>query len=197
MSPTTRSAIAALALAVPVIAEIARPESFDTAGGHLVFAVSQLVGWALIASVVHGAPAAARDASPRARRVVLTGCALQMCFAAVYGVTALDAEPLEASFIPFLLGFVLLLVGGLLWASRLRRIEAGRAAAAALATMAVLGALAMLASSDPFHDVFLLSSYATWVLVGRGFTALGHADATGRVARPLGEHDRPGLAPRH
>ena len=69
-------------------------------------------------------------------------------------------------------------MGGLLWAARLRRVGAARVAARGLVAVAVLGALAVLVGSDPFHDVFLVSSYAAWVLVGRGFDALGSAPAS-------------------
>lgn len=172
MSATTRSALAAAVLAVPVLAEIAWPAPFDTAGGHVFFAASQLVGWALLTSLVLAAPAAASAASPRGRRVVLAGCALQLSFATVYGATALDGEPLEASFVLFLLGFITLLAGGTLWASRLRRQTGGRLAAAGLIAVAVLGALAILVGSDPFHDVSLVTSYAAWIVVARGFDTL-------------------------
>ena len=182
MTPTARSALAALALAVPVLAEVARPELFDGTWGHLVFAASQLLGWLLVAAVVRGAPAAASAASPRGRRVVLLACGLQLAFAGVYGVTAIDGEPYEGSFVLFLLGFVSLLVGGLLWAARLRRVSSARVAGRGLLAVAVLGALAVLVGSDPFHDVLLVSSYAAWVVVGRGFTTLGPAP----LSEPLG-----------
>lgn len=186
MSATTRSTLAAAVLAVPVLAQIAWPARFDAAGGHVSFAASQLAGWALLASVVLGAPAAARTASPRGRRVVLAGCALQVSFATLYGATAFDGEPLEASFVAFLLGFVALLVGGLLWATRLRRTPDGRVAATGLCAIAVLGALAILVGSDPFHDICLVSSYAAWIVVGRGFDNL---------RRPSADQDRDGTAP--
>src|SRR5215218_4070767 len=111
MSSTTRSALAATTLAVPVIAQIAWPAPLDSAGGHVWFAASQLVGWALLTSLVLAAPAVARTASPRGRRIVLVGCALQVLFAALYGATALDGEPFEASFVVFMLGLIALLVG--------------------------------------------------------------------------------------
>ena len=63
MSATTRSALAATVLAVPVLAEIAWPSRLDSAGGHVFFAASQLVGWALLAS------ARARRSLRGARRV--------------------------------------------------------------------------------------------------------------------------------
>jgi hypothetical protein len=186
MSATTRSALAAAVLALPVLAEIAWPARFDEAAGHVFFAASQLVGWALLASVVLGAPASARSASPRGRRVVLAGCALQVLFATLYGATAFDGEPLEASFLAFMLGFVALLVGGLLWATRLRRAADGRVAATGLCAMAVLGALAILVGSDPFHDICLVSSYAAWIVVGRGFD---------NFRSPSADQDRDGTAP--
>jgi uncharacterized membrane protein len=175
MSATTRSALAATVLAVPVLAEIAWPARLDAAGGLLLFAASQLVGWALLAWLVVGAPPAARTASPRGQRVVIAGCALQVSFATVYGATAFDGEPLEASFVLFMLGFITLFVGGLLWAARLRRKTGGQVATAGLLTVAILGALAMLVGSDPFHDLFLVSSYAAWTVVGRGFDTLRSA----------------------
>ncbi len=186
MSATTRSTLAAAVLALPVLAEIAWPARFDAANAHVSFAASQLVGWALLASVVLGAPAAARTASPRGRRVVLAGCALQVSFATLYGATAFDGEPLEASFLAFMLGFVALLVGGLLWATRLRGAANGRVAATGLCATAVLGALAILVGSDPFHDICLISSYAAWIVVGRGFDNL---------RRPSADPDRDGTAP--
>jgi hypothetical protein len=175
MSATTRTALAATVLAVPVLAQIAWPARLDVTGGHVLFAASQLVGWALLACLVLAAPPPARTASPRGRRAVLAGCALQVSFATLYGATAFDGEPLEAAFVLFLLGFISLFVGGLLWASRLRRTTGGRLAAAGLLAVAVLGALAMLVGSDPFHDLFLVSSYVAWVVVGRGFDTLRSA----------------------
>ena len=172
MSATKSSAFAATVLAVPVLAEIAWPSRLDTAGALVLFAASQLVGWALLAWLVLGAPPAARAASPRGRRAVLVGCALQVSFATAYGVTAFDGEPLEASFVLFMLGFITLFVGGLLWASSLRRRTGGRVAAAGLLAVSVLGALAILVGGDPFHDIFLVSSYVAWIIVGHGFDAL-------------------------
>ena len=175
MSSTVRSGVAALALTVPVLAEVTQPELFDATWAHLLFAASQLLGWALLASVVLACPAPARAASPRGRRLILAACALQMGFAAVYAATALDGEPLEASFVLFLLGFLAQLAGGLLWASRLRRAPGAGLAAAGLLGVAVLGALAILIGTDPFHDIFLVSSYAAWFAVGHGLDRIAGA----------------------
>ena len=175
MSRTARSAVAALVLAVPVVAEVARPDLFGSVAGHLVGAASQVLGWGLLASVVADAPDAARVASPRGRRVVLAACALQVLFGLAYGATALDGEPFEGVFVFFLLGFFALLVGGPLWAGRLRRLPGARAAVTGLLSVAVLGTLAVLVEPDPFHDIALVGAYLAWVLVGHGLTRLEHS----------------------
>ncbi len=169
--PLVRTTAAAALLIVPVAAEISFPERFDGTPGHLVFAASQLLGWLLIGSVVRAAdPGHARRAI-FGRRAVLVGIACQVAFAAVYGVTALAAEPLEASFALFLLGFLSLTVGGLTWGFALVRQGGARTAGWGLVATAVLGLLAVMVGVDPFHDIFLLSSYAAWPAVGRGLTS--------------------------
>ena len=178
MSSTVRSGVAALALTVPVLAEVTQPELFDATWAHLLFAASQLLGWALLASVVLACPVPARAASPRGRRLILAACALQLGFAAVYAATASDGEPLEASFVLFLLGFLAQLAGGLLWASRLRRVPSARLAATGLLGVAVLGGLAILIGTDPFHDIFLVSSYAAWFAVGHGLDRIAAASGS-------------------
>jgi hypothetical protein len=182
MSRSTRCAVAALVLAVPVLAEVARPATFDTVAGHLLFAALQALGWVLLATVVRGAPAHARESSRRGHAMVLLSCALQILFAVAYGATALDGEPFEAVFVLFLLGFIALLVGGPVWAWRLRRLPGGRPAATGLLAVAVLGALAIAVEADPFHDIALVGSYLAWVLVGRGLTVLEAAAPGGRSA---------------
>lgn len=180
MSLTTRAAAAAVLLIVPVSAELVWPAVFDHPAGLLVFAVSQLVGWLLLAGIVRGAPEPAGRAARGGRRAVLAGCMFQVLFALVYGVTALDGSPLELSFVLFLLGFVAQFVGGLVWGAALLRTGVATTAGAGVLAVAVLGALAVVVGADPFHDVFLLSSYAGWVVVGWGLSGpgVGH----GRVA---------------
>ena len=111
-----------------------------------------------------------------------SGACSQMLFAGVYAITALDGEPLEASFVFFLLGFLALFVGGLAWGTSLLRSGASMAGGGLLAT-AVAGLLAMLLGMDPWHDVFLLSSYAAWTLVGRGFDAIPSSSGAPRRSR--------------
>jgi hypothetical protein len=181
-NPLARTTAAAALLIVPVAAEIAFPERLDGASGHVGFAAAQLLGWLLIGSVVRPAePGPARRAT-FGRRTVLVGIACQVAFAAVYGGTALDGEPLEASFALFLLGFLALTVGGLTWGFAMARSVDHRTAGWGLVGTAALGLLAVLVGVDPFHDIFLLSSYAAWPVVGHGLTRLPRR----RTADPVG-----------
>lgn len=181
MSSTLRAVVAALALAVPVGAELIWSSLGDS--GHVWFAASQVVGWLLVVTVVRdGARRGAGDVGRGGRvgrTILLAGCALEVLFGAVYGVTALiDGEPMEASFALFALGFLATFVGGLMWGWALLRGRGSRLAAGGVLATAVLGLLAIMVGVDPFHDVFLLSSYAAWVLVGRGLEVPATAPAT-------------------
>ena len=174
MTLLSRSVIAAAALAVPVAAQLIWESLGDLAAGHALFAVSQLLGWGLIASIVRQGVArhpgtVATRAGRVGTRILLAGCVLQMLFGLVYGATgAFAGEPLEASFVLFLLGFLAVFVGGLMWGWRLLRGEVSRPAGIGVLATSVLGFLAIAVAHDPWHDMFLLSSYAAWVLVGRG-----------------------------
>ena len=175
MSLTLRSVLAALLLVLPVSAELIWPSLGDS--GHLLFAAAQLIGWFLVATVVRaGASKNPESTSTRAgrvgRRLLLAGCALQILFALAYGGSAvIDGEPAEASFLLFLLGFLAMFVGGVVWGPALLRAGPARSAGVGVLATAVLGFLAIAVGADPFHDLFLLSSYAAWVLVGRGLDA--------------------------
>lgn len=172
--PTTRATIGSLLLILPVSAELLWPSIDDSRWGHLLFACSQLVGWGLLATVCLGitavrpAPVTGR-AGRVGRGLVLTGCALQLLFALAYGASAVVmGEPLEASFVLFLLGFLALLVGGTLWGRALWREPRLRLAGGGFLATAVLGFLAIAVGADPFHDIALLGSYASWMVIGLG-----------------------------
>lgn len=165
MTITARSAIAAVVLIVPVALETLFSSDDDATWSHLVFAASQLAGWALLLTVA----LALRERIGGSRwgeRLVAAGCALQIAFAVVYGaLSAARGEPDELVFVLFLAGFLALTGGGLTWGLRIHR----RAALAGrgLVAVATLGFLAMAVGVDPFHDLLLLASYAAWVVVGR------------------------------
>ena len=173
MSPSTlgpRAIAAAGALIIPVVAELIWPSFGDS--GHLVFAICQLVGWVLVASIVVDVgrlfPSLSTTRGGRiGGRVLLIGCALQVLFALAYGVTTLvSGEPNEASFVLFLAGFLAQLVGGIIWWRSMRSEPRLRVTRIGVLATAVLGFLAMAVGNDPFHDIFLLSSYAAWAVVG-------------------------------
>ena len=194
MTSTTRAALAALVLAVPVAVEAFWLHSDDGKVGHLVFAASQLVGWTLVLLVVR---ALARDESGRRwPRVVQAGVVLQVAFATAYGVgTAVTGEPWERVFVFFLLGFLLLTVGGIGWGRRLLR-EGTREAGVGLGLVGVLGFLAVAVGVSPFHDLLLLGSYLAWVPVGVGTDRYQpespdvRGAAPGRPGRPAGRDPR-------
>ena len=173
MSPSTlgpRAIVAAGALIIPVVAELIWPSFGDN--GHVVFAICQLIGWVMVASVIVDIdrlfPSLSSTRGGRVgRRVLLAGCGLQVLFALAYGVTAVvSGEPNEASFVLFLAGFVAQLVGGLVWWRAMRSEPRLRVTRIGVLATAILGFLAMAVGNDPFHDIFLLSSYAAWAAVG-------------------------------
>lgn len=175
MSPSTlgpRAIAAACALIIPVVAELIWPSFGDS--GHLVFAICQLIGWVLVASILVEIgrlfPSLdSRRAGRVGRRILLVGCGLQVLFALAYGVTAVvSGEPNEASFVLFLAGFLAQLVGGIIWWRAMRFEPRLRLTRIGVLSTAILGFLAMAVGNDPFHDIFLLSSFAAWVLVGVG-----------------------------
>ena len=193
LDPLARAAAATVLLAVPVAFEIIAPDLADNAVSHVVFAGSQLLGWALVWTLVRSLPVPVRRGARFGRVAVLCGVACQVAFAAVYGTTAVDGEPLEASFVLFLLGFLALAVGGISWGTALLGVPEGRLAGAGLVAVASLGLLAMLVGGDPFHDIFLLASYAAWLLVGHGLHHLAlhhpaHRSTRASVAASSGMH---------
>ncbi len=171
LTPAARSYLAAALLIVPVAAELVVAAVGDHLTGLLVFAAAQLAAWLLLATVCLRLLAACQPSARPGRvgaRMVLAGCVSQMLFAAQYAAAAIGAngDP-EIPFALFLLGFLLMTVGGLLWGTSLRRAGLVRAGWG-LQAVAVLGFLAMAVGDNLFHDVFLLASYASWVAVGAG-----------------------------
>jgi len=168
MNAFARSALAAVLLIVPVAVETLVRSDHLAMWGHGVFVLSQLVGWSLLLSVSR-LLAARAGGSRWGSRLVKAGCVLQLVFAVGYGITvAVQGEPFEGMFVAFLLGFLALTAGGLTWGIRIVRARHAAPAGNGLLAVAVLGFLAMALGMDPFHDIFLLSSYAAWVAVGLG-----------------------------
>jgi hypothetical protein len=188
MTSTTRATLAALALAVPVAVEAFWLHSDDGLAGHLTFAASQVAGWLLVLVVV-GTLRRVEDGR-RWGGVVQGGVLLQVAFGATYGIgAAVTGEPWERVFVLFLLGFLLLTVGGVAWGRRLLR-SGAREAGFGLVLVGVLGFLAMAVGATWWHDVLLLGSYAAWVLVGAGTDRAVRGAAPGRPGPPAGRGPR-------
>jgi hypothetical protein len=170
MNIRLKAVVAAVVLIVPVVAQLVYEDLDDREWGHLLFAGSQLLGWALLVPVCRALdrrPVPGR-AARAGSRLVQIACWTQCAFAVAYGILALTSGDPEPAFVIYLLGFLALTVGGVLWGRALTRDHATRTAGRALISVAVLGFLAMAIGTDPLHDVFLLSSFAAWAAVGVG-----------------------------
>jgi hypothetical protein len=178
---TVRSVLAWILLAVPVAAEAVHLLDDGARGGVEIFALSQLGGWYLVWTVVRDLRATTGGTSRWGPTLVTTGVIFQAGFAAAYLVSSLVAgEPAEASFIAFLIGFVALTVGGLVWSVRLRRTP-WTLARLGLAGVAVLGLGAIAAGDNVVHELALQGSYLSWVLVGLGAGQRVEASRSGVV----------------
>jgi len=124
----------------------------------------------------------------------VAGGALQVLFAILVGVTAAVAgKPWEAAFVLFALGFLCLIVGGVLLGFAVRRARILRWAAAPI-WVAAGSALAAIAVSPPWHDMALFAFSGTWFALGlillrhrrRSVTTSGHPlPATARASQPI------------
>ena len=178
---TVRSVLAWILLAVPVAAEAVHllDDEARRRGRDLRALPARRLAprWTVVRDVraTHG------GTSRWGPRLVTAGVILQAGFAAAYLVSsAVAGEPAEASFIAFLLGFVGLTVGGLVWSVRLRRTP-WTLARLGLAGVAVLGLGAIAAGDDVVHELALQGSYLSWVLVGLGAAQRVEASRSGVV----------------
>lgn len=167
MSSLIRSIVAALLLAVPVATQLVVPALGDAYAGHLLFASTQLLGWLLLASVCRDlAPALPSRAGRVGRRLLVTGALFEVAFALAYGTLVIVGGDEGSAFMFFALGFLLLTAGGITAGVAASR-HGWRGLGAALAGVVVLGLLANLVGDTWWHDLFLLTHYLGWVLVGR------------------------------
>jgi len=167
-----RGAAAAVILIVPVALELVWHPFGDHTLGLEVFALSQIMGWLLIRSMCRQTATPSSRRSRFGRTILLSGCWLQVAFGTLYGLSAAVGQPADPVFGLFLLGFLAIFAGGLMWGVGLVGAAPGGSAGLGLVATASLGLMAMIFAGDPWHDVFLLSSYAAWAVVGRGFDTL-------------------------
>lgn len=127
-------------------------------------------GFVLLLVAVMGLRAQTARATMPARigsLMTLAGAGLLVVFGLVILVTALlKGSPLEASFIAFLLGMLLLAIGPVTWGLSLRRRlpTPGVWRLLLLSGVAAFGALAT--EPDPWHDISLTLMFAAWSALG-------------------------------
>lgn len=127
------------------------------------------IGFALLLLAVLGLRAL--NPMTRSARIgaVLTvvGAGLIVLFGATGLVTALaTGSPLEASFIAFLLGMLLLSVGPITWGLSLRRHSPAPGVWPMLVLSGAAAFAALALEADPWHDVALVTSYGAWTVLG-------------------------------
>ena len=179
MSTVQRTGRAATASGVLMIAGVEGewlldPQRDDGAVTNMpVFALLLLIataGFALLLGAIIGLRAESARSTRPARigsMMTLVGAGLLVVFGLVVLVTALlNGSPLEASFVAFLLGMLLLAVGPVTWGLALRKRSPGPGVWQLLLVsgIAALGALAI--EPDPWHDLSLTLSFAAWSALG-------------------------------
>lgn len=163
MNTFIKSVVASTLLTTSVALELIWPAVEDMRWGLALFMVMQVCGWTLVAQILAGIQASGTGS--RAARVCLVGCFFQVAFAVLFGVTGLvTGTPFGGVFVLLALGFLILFVGGLMLGRALWSED--RVAAAGAVGVAVPGLLAIALEADPWHDVALLASLASWVVVG-------------------------------
>lgn len=100
-------------------------------------------------------------------RLTVAGSTLHVLFAIMVGVTVVVmGKPWEASFLLFALGFLLLVVGGVLLGFGVRRAGVLRSAAAPFWVGATAAFVAIAVFTDPWHDIALAVYASTWISLG-------------------------------
>lgn len=198
---TGSAAVAAGALLfASVAAELVRPvqQPDGTVTDRAGFAL-YLGGWVLGAAALVVALSGLRCLGPLPRpgriggRICLTGAALLLAFGVVALATGLaGGSPLEASFLLFALGLLLLGIGAVPLALGLRRTGTlGGWWPAVLGVTA--GALVALGTAaDPWHDLGLFLFFAAWVGLGVGLLRVASAPPSARTGHVAGAGRIPG-----
>ncbi|HEX7187030.1 MAG TPA: hypothetical protein VF423_02305 [Actinomycetes bacterium] len=165
----------ALSVGIELVSDVQRPDGTVTAPAlFAVLMVLWALGMACVATTVLGLRRLHTDASrplPRVGRagvrVTLAGCLLLLAFPVLGGLTAaLSGKPADIVFLPFGIGFLCLIVGGVLLGRGVRRADVLRPAAVPLWFGAGSAFLAIAVPADPWHDLALFAFHATWTALG-------------------------------
>jgi hypothetical protein len=165
----------ALASGIELVVTVQRPDGTVTRPALFTgFITLWVLGILCVARTVRevrsGRPGSAQPLARAGRvgaRFALTGALLQVAFGVLAGVTAaISGKPAEAVFVPYAVGFLCLVVGGVLLAMAVRRDPDRRPAAAPLLCGAVALFVSLTAAADPWHDIALFAFDASWVALG-------------------------------
>lgn len=138
--------------------------------GFVLLVTLSTVGFGLLVVAVRGLRAASLRRTRPARTGALLSLAGAWCLVA-FGLAALGSgvttsSVAEASFIPFVLGMLLLAVGPVTWGLSLRHAELATGVWQAL-LLSGAGAFALLAIPlDPWHDVSMVVMFVAWSVLG-------------------------------
>jgi hypothetical protein len=132
--------------------------------------VASTVGFVLLSLAVRGL----RRASARRTSPARVGAAMSLLGAgmlAVFGVLVLvtgvaSGSPLEASFLAFALGLLLLSIGQVVWGLSLRRQSPAPGVWQMLLVAGVMAFASIAIPLDPWHDVSLVAMFLAWSVIG-------------------------------
>lgn len=135
----------------------------------LLLAVST-VGFVLLSLAVRGLRVASGRRTRPARvgaGMSLVGAGLLAVFGALVLVTGVvSGSPLEASFLAFALGLLLLSIGQVVWGLSLRRQSPAPGVWLMLLTAGVTAFASIAIPLDPWHDVSLVAMFLAWSAIG-------------------------------
>ena len=128
------------------------------------------VGFVLLSLAVRGL----RRTSARRTRPARVGATMSLIGAgmlAVFGVLVLvtgvvSGSPLEASFLAFALGLLLLSIGQVVWGLSLRRQSPAPGVWQMLLAAGVMAFASIAIPLDPWHDISLAAMFLAWSVIG-------------------------------
>lgn len=160
--------------------------------GFALLLVLSTVGFGLLTAAVAGLR---RESTSRTRparigaMMSLVGAGLLVLFGGLVLVTGiLSGSPLEASFLAFALGLLLLSIGQVMWGLSLRHRSP---APGVWQVLVVAGAMAfgtIAIPLDPWHDVTLVALFLAWSVIG--VLLLRHRALTRPAPQALSESSR-------
>ena len=132
--------------------------------------VVSTVGFVLLSIAVRGLrrESARRTGPARVGATMsLIGAGMLAVFGAlVLGTGVASGSPLEASFLAFALGLLLLSIGQVVWGLSLRRQPPAPGVGQMLVVAGVMALASIAIPLDPWHDVSLVAMFLAWSVIG-------------------------------